>query len=670
MTGYLGYDPCALGVLLNALDRALDERLPSRPIATRVARQATDRAAAVHRQQLAVLADLAQVVGLVLRADPLGAYRPARLDHRDLDLWAFHRGGRWRAARDPGAPVGWDQQAAVLNARSVAGWLTPERWRELLDGDAEAADPVLRYLDGLADDPAARSAFLEALGAKRFGAMLATASTRFTSTHLPGSADQPAAGQARGAVDALGALWAAGRARGNQRTEGWDAAALGGPLFAASRLLGIGAATAGALTSAELIRWGTAQWRRLSSDWLPAELPRPELIGDHILGALVTDGRAARGFLLGLSAGEVLGDLASLVATSFSSPMVSGALLLASTDPSTVRTAADREEVERSVHAVLVVVDHLLAEGLAQAPAVDGQGRLTGRPGATLPASLGLYTGRQLVHLVDRCDGAGAACTPLGSTQHSTTQLSTTQHSTRGSGWEERQVARLLERLVVDERTADELREAALAGWFSRVAGADLLAPGADDAVRGETFAVGALDGILGDRDWDRSRIDHQRFQAQVAGLDLAIDVASLGVGRIPGVAARAWDPVSDAGAVMGAGSLGELALSFLRPEPAGDVRARIEAGQSLTTASLKTVIGTMVSAQAGISDPRGAAVDQDAAATAATTRPGDNANAGAYRQLAAGTPSQHAPGPVKDRIEHLQAVVGDTMTEGRAWVA
>ena len=28
MSSYLGYDPCALGVLLGALDRALDERLP------------------------------------------------------------------------------------------------------------------------------------------------------------------------------------------------------------------------------------------------------------------------------------------------------------------------------------------------------------------------------------------------------------------------------------------------------------------------------------------------------------------------------------------------------------------------------------------------------------------------------------------------------------------
>ncbi len=274
MTGYLGYDPCALGVLLSALDRALDERLPSRPIATRVARQATDRSAAVHRQQLAVLADLAQVVGLVLRADPLGVYRPVRLDHRDLDLWAFHRGGRWHAARDPDTPAsGWDQQAAVLNARLVAGWLTPERWRELLDGDAGAAEPVLHYLEGLADDPAAWSAFLEALGAKRFGEGLPPHRRVFTSTDLHGSADQPAAGRARGAVDALGALWAAGRARGGHRTEPWDAAALGGPLFAASRLLGIGAATAGALTSAELARWGTAQWRRLSSGWQPAELP-------------------------------------------------------------------------------------------------------------------------------------------------------------------------------------------------------------------------------------------------------------------------------------------------------------------------------------------------------------------------------------------------------------
>ncbi len=412
------------------------------------------------------------------------------------------------------------------------------------------------------------------------------------------------------------------------------------------------------------MRWGTAQWRRLSSDWRPSELPRPELVGDQILGALVTDGRAARGFLLELSTGEELADLASLVANSFSSPMVSGALLLASTDPSTVRTAADRGEVERSVHAVLTVVDHLLAERLAQAPAVDGEGRLTGRPGSTLPTSLGLYTGRQLVHLVDRCDGARVACTPLGPALPSTTW----------SGWEERQVARLLERLVVDRRTADELREAALAGWFSRVGGTDLLAPGAHDAVRRETFGVGALDGILGDQEWDRSRIDHQRFQAQVAGLDLAIDMASVGMSRIPRIAAGAWGPISDAGALMGAGSLGELALSFLRPEPAGDVRARTEAGQSLATASLKTAVATMVAAQAGTGPtgprPPGTAVDRDAAATAAATRSGDNANAGAYRQLAAGARSQDAPGPVKDRIEHLQAVVGDTMTEGRAWVA
>jgi hypothetical protein len=315
--------------------------------------------------------------------------------------------------------------------------------------------------------------------------------------------------------------------------------------------------------------------------------------------------------------------------------------------------------VRRSVGAVLTIVDHLLAERLARAPAPDAEGRLTGRPGATLPAGLGLYTGRQLVHLVDRCDGAPAACTPLGSPW---------------PGWEEREVAQLLARLVVDQRTAAELQEAALARWVARIAETDLLAPGAADVVRAETFALGALDGIVGDRAWDRSRIDHGRFQAQVAGLDLAIDVASVGLAGIPRAAATAWGSVSDAGAALGPGSLGQLALAFLRPEPAEDVRARTEAGQSLTTAHLKSGIVMVVDAQVGGRRvPTGSGtldVDRDAAAVAPATKSGDNANAAAYLELAAGESRVAVSGPVRERIEQLQAVVGDTMAEGRAWVA
>ncbi len=371
------------------------------------------------------------------------------------------------------------------------------------------------------------------------------------------------------------------------------------------------------------------------------------------------DGRAGRRFLLELGAGPDLSDLTALLSNTSSSPPTSGALLLASTDPSTVRTAADRDEVRRSVHGVLTVVDHLLGEREARAPAPDSEGRLTGRPGATLPAGLGLYTGRQLVHLVNRCDGAGSSCQEDGSAW---------------PGWEDREVARLLGRLVVDDRTAAELQEAALATWFRRVADTDLLAPGADDAVRRETFAVGALDGIVGDRAWDRSRIDHERFQAQVAGLDLAIDVASVGLGRVPRIAAGAWDPVSDASAAVGPGSLGELALSFLRPESAADVRARTEAGQALTTARLKVAIGAMVVAQSrGRPVPPSqvaTGVDPGAAEGAAATRRGDNANAAAYRQLATGAAIAGDDTTVRERAEHLQAVVGDTMAEGRAWVA
>ena len=415
MGGYLGYDPCALAILLGALDTALGERLHSRALATPRARRAADEATTVHRRQLAELAGLAQAVGVVLRADPLGAYRTVQLDPRDLDLWALHRGGRWRTANDPTPPAaGWDRQQDALNARLMAGWLTPERWRELLEGDGEAVDPVLRYLDHLAADPVARSIFLDAIGPEVFGALLATASARFTSTHLPGAADQPVAGRARQAIDAFGTLWAAARSQGERRTDAWDTAALGGPLLAASRLLLIGAGMAGALTTKELARWGTAQWRRLTSS-SPSELPHPQLVGDQVLGALTVDGRAGRRFLLELGAGPDLSDLTALLSNTSSSPPTSGALLLASTDPSTVRTAADRDEVRRSVHGVLTVVDHLLGEREARAPAPDSEGRLTGRPGATLPAGLGLYTGRQLVHLVDRCDGAGSSCQEDGS---------------------------------------------------------------------------------------------------------------------------------------------------------------------------------------------------------------------------------------------------------------
>jgi hypothetical protein len=655
--GYMGYDPCALDVLLGALDRALGERLPARPLSTDAGRRAFDGAATTHRRQLIALGDVAHLVGLVLRADPLGAYRFVAVDPHDLALWAYHRGGRWRTAHDPTvAEAGWSRRFEVLNARLVAGWLTPDRWRELLDGD-EVAAAGLRYVSHLAGDAPARQAFLDAIGPDQFAALLRTASTRYTSIHLPDDADE----LSLRAVDALGALWAADRSQGGRRTAAWDTAALGGDLFAGARLLAIGAVTTGTLTSAELVRWGAALWRRLAAEWQPSELPRPALVGDQVLGALTGDGRAARGFLLELGEGPDLSDLAALLSNAFSTPSVSGALLLASTDPSAVLTAADRDEVRRAVNAVLMVVDHLLAQRLARAPAPDAAGQLTGRPGATLPAGLGLYTGRQLVHLVDRCDGTKAACTPFGSPW---------------TGWEEREVARLLERLVIDERTAAELQEAALAGWLARIAETDLLAPDAADVVRAETFAVGALDGIVGDQVWDRSRIAHERFQAQVAGLDLAIDMASVGLTAIPRAAATAWGPVSDAGAAVGPGSLGELALAFLRPEAAEEVRARTEAGQGLTTAHLKRTIATVAEAQAGgrrveaDGEPVDVAVDPGAAAHAAATRPGGNANAGAYLELAAGDGRTSVSGPARERIEQLQAVVGDTMAEGRAWVA
>ena len=236
-------------------------------------------------------------------------------------------------------------------------------------------------------------------------------------------------------------------------------------------------------------------------------------------------------------------------------------------------------------------------------------------------------------------------------------------------------MARLLERLVVDERIAAELQEAALAGWLARIAETDLLAPDAADVVQAETFAVGALDGIVGDQAWDRSRIDHERFQAQVAGLDLAIDLASVGLAAIPRAVATAWGPVSGAGAALGPGSLGELALAFLRPEPAEEVRARTEAGQSLTTAHLKRTIAMVVGAQAGGRRVE-AAVSPSKSTWIGTPRPSLPPR-GRARTPTPGRTSSWPPAmgglrsaDRRERIEQLQAVVGDTMAEGRAWVA
>ena len=201
VSGYLGYDVAALGVLLGALEAVRDERLPAGPWSGSPAGRQAASAVEVHRRAVAALGAFTDLVGAVLHGDPLGRYRAVALDPADLGRWALHHGGRWATVTDPFLTAADTSSTfAVVNARMVAATLTPEHVRELLDGDGAGARPLVRYLATLRSAPAARSAFLATLGADGFRALVRVTSTVVTSRHVPGADEAPVA---RAADDVL-----------------------------------------------------------------------------------------------------------------------------------------------------------------------------------------------------------------------------------------------------------------------------------------------------------------------------------------------------------------------------------------------------------------------------------------------------------------------------------
>ena len=286
-----------------------------------------------------------------------------------------------------------------------------------------------------------------------------------------------------------------------------------------------------------------------------------------------------------------------------------------------------------------------------------------------LPVGLGLYVGRQLEHLVDPADGAGTGTPGVP--------------SRAWPGWGERQVPGVLARLVADDVVATELVQAARAGALERLAGVDLLGPAGAEAVRAESFVLGAADGLLGDRVLAHAVADRDRFDAMVAGADLVVNAAGLVVPAAggAGLALKAWGPVSAAGGAAGLPSPSELLLSPFAPASTAAVMARQEADEGLADAELKGAVATLALDQAaaggllaGLPPPPtlGAEPDPAAAAVAAATRPGDNANAPAERHLAPlerwlsaveGT-------PIAATIAGLEDAVGDASAQGRRWVA
>jgi hypothetical protein len=665
VSGYLGYDRCALGVLLGALEAVRDERLPAGPWSRSAAGRQAAIAIDVHRHVASGIAGFADLVGAVLHGDPLGRYRPVALDVGDLALWVVHRGGRWATVTDPLDPTGTSSSAlAETNARMVAASLTPERVRELLQGDGDGATPLERYLAGLRSAPEAGLAFLAALGPSRFAAVVGAASAVATARHRPGVDEDPRAAAADRLLGALASLWALGRACGNCRTAAWDAVVTHAPAAGAVSLLMAAAATAGAVRPEELAHWGAHVWRRLVGSLGELGWSDPERLGDRILSALSGDGRAARRFVLELD-GSDRSALVALVLNSVSSPTVSGGLLLASTNPGAVRTAADEDEVRRSLQAILPIIDRLLARHQAAFPSATGDAAVV-MYGQVLPVGLGSYVGRELDHLVDPADGLGAV--PSGIP------------SRAWSGWSERQVPGLLARLVRDPQVAAELGQAAWAGTMSRLSEADLLGASGPDAARTEGFVVGALDGVLGDRAFELAEAEQARFDGMVAGVDLVVNVVGLvvPVAGAAGVAVKAWGPVSAAGAMAGLRSPSELLLAPWAPASVREVTARREASEGLTDARLKGIVATIAFDQAaargllhGLPRPPDVGHEPDPAA-ADRTRPGGNANAAGAVHLA---PLERwlaaADGtPVAATVEALEDAAGDAAAQGRRWIA
>ena len=663
---YLGYDRGALGALLGALSEVGSERIDPRHSSSAWA----EPARAAHRRAASALMDFADPIGALLRADPLGRYRPVSLDPADLTLWALHRGGRWATVIDPViVRQGPQQDLSARNARLVAATLTPGHLTELLDGDGRGARPLLRYLAAIGGQPAARAAFLGALGPSGFAGLVEQASRAFNDHHPWIGPEHPVATLADQVLSGLGGVWANERAAGRLGSS-WDGAALGGPLVGASRLLAVAAATPGALTSDDLATWGTALWRRLLDRFGTGDAPQPEVIGDRVLGALAGDGRASRHFLLDLAEDPDRGPLDLLLVDGASSPAASGAVLLASTDPSGVRSATDADEVRRSVQAVARAIAGLLERQQAWFPPADVDPALmVPAYGRVLPADLGLYLGRQVDHMIDPCEGAGDGACPV--------------RSRAWPGWEEREVARLLALVASDLHAESQLADAARAGFVRSIAHTDLTERAAAERVASDAFVLAAVGAVVRNGHIDGALADEERFDRMVAGLDLAVAATGVAVPELAPLVAgtQLWGSAADVGAAGGWRTPGAFALQGFQPHSVREALAQGRADEGVAVAVMKSVVGAGALAQL---DRRGALVgappppaiptrpDAATLALAAGTHPGDDANTAGSRHLHQlyGWLEEAGAAPAAVTVERLLASVGDGAEMGQRWVA
>jgi hypothetical protein len=663
---YLGYDPCSLGVLLGALEAVALERLASGDPPDPWSDGARQR----HRRVVTSLTAFAEPMGAVLRGDPLGRFAPMHLDPSDLRWWSVSRGGHWRTVRDPTAPAGGPRLSpAVQNARAVAADLAATELDGLWGDRGRRAASLLAYLEALEADPLVARAFLEALGPAGFRRLLDEIAAMFDAGHQPFGPDPTRADLSLHLLDALGRLWAGGRAAGPLRSPPWDDAARSAGLTASTRLLAIASRAGGAMSSEDLAGWGHVLWVRLVRGMGTAAAPQPEVAATNVLVALGADGRAARRFLLDLADGPDRRPLLFLIANVLTSPDTTGAVLLASTDPSSVVTAADDRDVGRSMQAVLRTVADLLGRQEASFPVVlpDGSSEDAGS-GRFVPSDLGIYVGRYLTRLVDPGDGARTGA-PVAD-------------GPSWPGWHEREVAGVLRELVADPRTAAQLDDAALAAFVRDVGGRDLTASVTDPAVDAAAFAVAAVGAVRRDHAVERAEQDIGRFDRMVAGLDLAVAAVGEATTAAPAAAdlAKAWSWGGHVAASGGLPTPGRLVLAPFSPRSVREELATARADEALRTAVLQRTVARAALGQlqaAGVVEDSGvpalpAPAQERISRQAERTRPGDNANAAALAELddVERWLQRHRGSAAADTVEHLLDSVGAAAARGAAWVA
>jgi hypothetical protein len=546
----------------------------------------------------------------------------------------------------------------------VAADLTPERLEALLRSGGSGALLLARYVASIRSDPVARAAFLDALGPAGFAELLDVTGRTVVRLHQATGSKVPAAAAADEVLGALAGVWSTARAAGDVHSAGWDRAVATAPLYAAGRVLEVAAATPGALTTAELTQWASTTWRRLIAAFGTEDAAWPSLVGDHVLAALANDGRAARSFLLDLAADPTA--FGALLANVASAPEVTGRLLLASTDPTTVTSPSDDDEVRRSMQAVLRTADGLLSQQRAAIPHVSGTGVAdVAGTGWVLPTDLGTYAGRYIDRLVDPHDGS-----PLGSG-------SITSYA--WPGWRDREVAGILRRFARDPLVAAQLEDATLARSLQRIGEVDLRAGEGDRVMESAAYDIAAVRALRRDDELDHVLHDRQRFDQMVSGADLVVTVVGIGGPDVVAVPTEGWAWLTRAGGVTGRTTPGALLLSPFEPRSVRDALASQRASSALDVAVLKSAVASIAFAQlqaagvlTGPAPVVPAAPDEQARDLAHSARPGDNANApgdGYSAQLDAWL-DQHRDEPAGQLVEQLMDSAGDASALGAGWVA